>query len=583
MMHEPFYTSAAYINRELGFYVGCVSVKGSSSEHMPVYNERGDLVLFLAGECFADRDVHACLSRRGHEFDPHDVSYVIHLYEEDPDGCLDHLNGWFSGIILDCQNRTALLFNDRYGLKKLYYYEDDKAFFFSSEAKSLLKAFPFLRSVDARSLGEYFVFDCVLENRTYFAGVSQLPAASAWAFSEGRLEKRRYFEPSSWEDQPVLEEDAFFEELSETFPRVVARYAAGGPAAMALSGGLDSRMVLAALNPAPGELPCCTFHGLYRSGFDGCIAPQVAKACSQAHHLVPLDNGFFSRFPAIAEETVFVSDGLAGVRTSHLMSLVRAARHIAPVLMSGKYGNQLRTEFSALRDQRPNVELFTGGFREYLGMARSTWEGIPELPVLSFLLFKEIPWYWAGICAAVSSQITLRSPYLDTELVRLMYRAPAAVAAHGNETRARLMAGMSPELAAIPTNRGPLGIVSGPATKAQQFLYYCLNMADILHNSPRMPHWMARLDSLAKPLRADRLVLGFAHLCHYRKWFRDELAPYVREILLDSRTLDRPYWERKCMERIVRDHTSGRANHLLEISKALTVELLHRLLIEDIS
>ena len=63
---------------------------------------------------------------------------------------------------------------------------------------------------------------------------------------------------------------------------------------------------------------------------------------------------------------------------------------------------------------------------------------------------------------------------------------------------------------------------------------------------------------------------------HFRRWYRHELAGYVRDILLDPRSLSRPYVERKSLERIVRAHTSGTGNYTSEIHKLLKFELIHR-------
>ena len=57
-------------------------------------------------------------------------------------GFLERLNGWFSGILVDLREQKLVLFNDRYGVNRIYYHEDAHRFYFSSEAKSLLKMLP---------------------------------------------------------------------------------------------------------------------------------------------------------------------------------------------------------------------------------------------------------------------------------------------------------------------------------------------------------------------------------------------------------------------------------------------------------
>jgi asparagine synthase (glutamine-hydrolysing) len=96
-----------------------------------------------------------------------------------------------------------------------------------------------------------------------------------------------------------------------------------------------------------------------------------------------------------------------------------------------------------------------------------------------------------------------------------------------------------------------------------------------------MPQWVASVDHLLSPLRLERLFLGRHKFLHFRVWYRDSLSDYVRQMLLDPRTLARPYVERKGVEAIVRGHLGGGQNHTTAIHKLLTLELLHRLFFDS--
>jgi asparagine synthase (glutamine-hydrolysing) len=95
-----------------------------------------------------------------------------------------------------------------------------------------------------------------------------------------------------------------------------------------------------------------------------------------------------------------------------------------------------------------------------------------------------------------------------------------------------------------------------------------------------MPQWVAQGDHLLSSLRLERLFLGRHKFYHFRVWYRDQLSDYVREILLDPRSLSRPYIERKSLEAIVLGHTKGNRNYTTEIHKLLSLELLHRVLLD---
>jgi len=113
-----------------------------------------------------------------------------------------------------------------------------------------------------------------------------------------------------------------------------------------------------------------------------------------------------------------------------------------------------------------------------------------------------------------------------------------------------------------------------------------LLIADKVYIRERLPYsmtyWVGRIDHLLSPLHADRLIMGFAEFRRYRVWFRDQLSEFVKNILFDSRTLSRPYWDTNYLKKVVNHHINGHGTYLREIRKALQVELIHRVLIEEL-
>jgi asparagine synthase (glutamine-hydrolysing) len=587
MLHEPFYTHGTYINRELGFFIGYVSIEDSFSDCMPIYNEKKDLVLFLTGECYIDDNIINDLKHRGHDFNPVNASFLIHLYEEQGEDFFLNLNGWHNGILLDLKRARAVLFNDRYGIRRIYYHEDNDAFFFSSEAKFLLKAFPALRELNPRSIGEYLTYDCVLENRTYFSNIFLLPPCSTWEFAHGRIDKKQYLDPATLENQPILSEYQFFEELANTFKRILPRYFSGKSIGMSLTGGLDTRSILACLNPSPGELPCYTFGGTYRDTLDVRIAPQVAKACNQTHQVLKLDDAkYLSEYPSHVERSIYISDGLESVDKADVIYFSKLARQVAPVRMTGMYGSQVLKNVSGLQERTPYDQLINHDFKKYITTAKETYSGIKKVHDLSFMLFNEISWWWNGFIASQSSQVSVRSPFLDNDFIKVLYRALSRAKDFGSKFQLDLIRKGNPKLMSIPTTGSHGGsssaIISG---LTKQFLKFLI-IADKIYIRERLPysmtHWVGKIDHLLSPIHADKLVMGFTDFRRYRVWFRDQLSQFLKETLLSSRTFNRPYWNKNYLEKVVNDHTNGRGTYLREIRKVLQVELIHRILIEDI-
>jgi asparagine synthase (glutamine-hydrolysing) len=580
LRHESPYATGTWVDESLGVYIGWVARKDSFCDDMPLRNERGDTLLF-SGEEFADPRAKDCLRRRGCRFDAEGASYLVHLYEGDP-RFFAGLNGRFHGLLVDQLHQTATLFNDRYGMHRLYYHASRDVFYFAAESKAILLVRPELRRVDPRSLGEFIACGCVMEDRTLFEGIHVLPAASAWIFRGGSLQQKQpYFQGAEWEEQPPLAAEPFYREFREVFSRNLPRYFEGRErVGMSLTGGLDTRMILAWHKPLPRSLPCYTFGGIVRDCHDVRVARQVARASEQPHEVIPVGQEFLSRFPHYAERTVYLTDGCVDVNYSPDLYVNEVARQIAPVRMTGNYGGEVLRRVIAFQHREPLPGLFRPELLPHTRQAAETLRSALQEHPLSFAVFRQAPWHHYGLLALEQSQVSLRSPYLDNDLVRLAFRAPPEALA-SDDLCWRLIADGDPVLARIPTDRG----LGGPRGRLAILMSHGRSVfsrkAEYAYDHG-MPQCLARLDHLLRPLRLERLFLGRHKFSHFRIWYRDHLAPYVQDILLDPRTLTRSYLDRVTVEAVVRGHIKGDRNYTTEIHRLLTLELLHRLFVDPL-
>ena len=577
MQHEDFYVSGTWIDEDMGIYVGWVLRKDASSSQMPLRNDRGDLTLILSGEEFS---VSAPIEGGGWQAlqrDRRTVSKLPELWEHDANfpACL---NGRFQGLLVNHASGVSTLFNDRYGIHRVYYHPAKDAFYFAAEAKALLAVKPALRRIELQAMGEYIACGCVLENRTIFEGIYVLPGAAKWTIRHGSVEnKGSYFSPREWEEQEVLEPEKYYQELRDVFSANLPRYfRPGQPIGLSLTGGLDTRMILAQHKSLPGSLPSYTFGGTYRDCRDVIVAQKVAQACGQTHQVIRVGGEFLSKFGRYAERTVYLTDGCADVRRASDLYLNERVRQIAPVRMTGNYGSEVLRGLRAFKPVYPVTGLFEGELTPYFKQAEETYKSLlPGHPV-SFAVFKQAPWHHYGLLALEETQVSLRSPYLDNELVRTAFRAPQSMLA-SNDVCLRLIADGNPTLRSIPTDRdvGGAGLIGALSRKAHEFL----TKAEYAYDYG-MPQWVAKIDHVLYPFHLERLFLGRHKFNHYRVWYRDPLAKYVREMLLDRRTLSRPFIQRNTLETMVQGHLKGNANYTNEIHTVLTLELLHRLLID---
>ncbi len=580
MCHESFYVTGTWVEESLGVYVGWIARKDSLSDGMPLRNERGDVVLVFSGEEFPEPDAQRRLKEQGHDFDLAGPSYLPHLYEQDP-SFPSKLNGKFQGLLTDRGRGTAVLFNDRYGMQRLYYHESEDAFYFAAEAKAILAVRPELRRMDPRGFGEFVSCGAVMENRTLFEGISSLPPASAWVFRNASLERKAtYFEPREWEEQESLDADSYYQQLREVFTRNLPQYFSGRePIAMSLTGGLDTRMIMAWQRSKPGSLPCYTFGGMLRDCRDVIMSRQVASACGQTHQVIPLGKEFLARFANYAERAVYLTDGCVDVSRSPDVYFNEQARQIAPVRMTGNYGGEILRQVRSFKPVEPMPGLFGGEFQPYFRQAAETYSGALRGHPVSFAAFKQSPWNHYGILALEQAQLSLRTPFLDNDLVRTVFRAPQP-SLSSNEASLRLIADGNKALLQIPTDRGLAG-ERGPLLSPiyRAFLEFQFK-AEYAYDMG-MPQGVARIDHMFSAFHLERFFLGRHKVSHFRIWYRDVLAGYVRDMLLDPRSLTRPYVDRKGLEAIVQGHLKGNRNYTNEIHKVLTLEILHRLFLDN--
>jgi asparagine synthase (glutamine-hydrolysing) len=579
LAHEPFYETGTWVDESLGVYVGWVARKGSFAAGMPLRNERGDVTLVFAGEEFSPLGTSADLRARGHSLDLDGPSYMVHLYEEDARFPAT-LNGRFHGLVMDRARGVATLFNDRYGMGRIYGHEAGDAFYFGAEAKALLAVRPELRRLDVASLGEFVACGCALDGRTLFAGVSLLPPAASWTFRAGTLERKAtYFRPGEWEDAEPLAPASYRNEIRRVFAETLPRYFRSTDGiGMSLTGGLDTRMIMAWHRARPGALPCYTFGGTFRDSQDVVVAREVARLCRQSHQVIPLGPEFLSAFSRYAERTVYLTDGCIEVSHAADLYLNERAREIAPVRVTGNYGGEVLRRVRAFKPMPPFAGLFAAEVEASTTAATSTYERVTSGHPLSFAVFRQAPWHHHGLLALEETQLSLRSPYLDNDFVRTVFRAPAALQA-SLTLCLRLIEDGSPALLRVPTDAGQLGRGGPIAAAARQRALQFLKKAEYAYDYG-MPQWLARVDRALAPLQPERLFLGRNKFAHFRVWYRDALSPYIQDILLDPRSLARPYVVRGVAEKIVRDHVAGTGNYTSEIHKLLTLELLHRLFLD---
>ena len=271
-----------------------LSIIDLSGGHQPIFNEDQQLVIVFNGEIYNFPQLRAQLLKRGHCFQTHsDTEVLVHLYEDEREDMLRHLNGMFAFCIYDRRDKSLFLARDRFGEKPLYYYNDaQRGLTFSSEIKSLLQSPTVPRRLDYEALGYYMRMGFVPAPLTLFRDIRILPPGHWLRWQDGQLVIQPYFAIDYCPDPDLTREEDAVEAVEDALRRAVKRQAISDvPLGAFLSGGIDSSSVAAMLQEtSTHQIKTFTMRFEDQEFDEGVIARQVAEHLGTDHHEFVIPN-----------------------------------------------------------------------------------------------------------------------------------------------------------------------------------------------------------------------------------------------------------------------------------------------------
>lgn len=225
----------------------------SPSGHQPMTYRDSRLWIVFNGEIYNFLEIRRELETKGHSFvSDSDTEVILAAYTEWATDCFSLFNGMWAVAIYDEKKGDLFLCRDRYGIKPLYYYTDNRQLIFGSEYKSFLAiAGKIGLKWDARALKTSLISAFQLESsgHTLFENVYNLLPGHYLKINESGIEMSRWWNtldhlvecPRSLDDQAALFRDLFIDSCR-------LRLRSDVPVGTSLSGGLDSSSVLAAVS-----------------------------------------------------------------------------------------------------------------------------------------------------------------------------------------------------------------------------------------------------------------------------------------------------------------------------------------------
>lgn len=597
-----------------GCYVGLGSrrlaiLDLSPDGHMPMSNEDGTVGITYNGEVYNFVELRRELEGKGHRFRSHtDTEVVLRLYEEEGPDCVKRLNGMFAIAICDLRSGhpTVFLARDHFGIKPFYYFCDSRRLAFASEIKALLQVPGIEAELDPKALHQYLTFLWVPDPATMFRGILKLPAGHYAIYRDRELKVTQYWDltfPQA-DTKYHASEQELTEEVRERFRKSVeAQMVSDVPIGAFLSAGLDSSSIVAMMaraNRGPVNTYTITFPRKYRVGEttldDPEVSTRLAKHLGCANERIVVEPDVVDLLPRLVWHMDEPTADPA-ILTAYLVC--REASKHATVLLSGVGGDELFAGYRkhvahywaqaygkvphALRgigesalaalpsfrgtaikgrvrlarkmarsaaldpverfianctylDEQHKQELYTPQLRDNLSeddpaaRHRSAFECVSEADFLHQMLYLDSKIFMTSLNLtyndkmSMASSVEVRVPFLDHELAEFVaWNVPPALKLHGH---------------------------SRSTTKY------------ILRQAMRgiLP------DEVLKQPKA-----GFAAPVDY--WLAHDLKDMVDDLLGESRIRNRGLFRPEAIERLVREHRSGRRDWSMQLWQFLTLEL----------
>ncbi|NKB69717.1 MAG: hypothetical protein GKR89_21820 [Candidatus Latescibacteria bacterium] len=474
-----------------------------------------------------------------------DAEALLYLHRRDGDHALVQLDGLYTAVLYDPTTHQLHLINNRYGLRPLYWTQHRGRLAWASELKALLALPDFVPRLDRQALESFLAVGYLDGDRTWFEGIQRLPAATrlSWDLQAHTHHFTPYW---SWDQVPPLSgrpsQGDLAAELGELFTAAVARRCQGDQrVGLVLSGGLDSRAILAA---APHPPVTATF-GRPDSP-DARLAARAARRKGARHHLLELQA---TDWLAPRLDAVWHTDGMLDILHMHGVETFSPLKGYFSIALNGAGGDGLAggghlfaaAEFDAHLQNRLGLEVahwpqVHQRLKAQFARAGSAHAFYIDHRMRSFTVYGPLMGTFKGL--------EYRLPFLDNAFQEKLFAVPTTLK-KGNQLYRRML------LQAFPRfyRTIPWATTGVPLT---------------------WPAWTGRL------LRGSRRLLGQSTATtglDYAAWLRQSPArDWVAACLLGREALYPDYIDRQQVQTAWEVHLAGH-DQTVPLGRYLTVEI----------
>lgn len=597
MIHRGPDEDGYHLEGGIGLGMRRLQVIDLETGKQPIHNETGSVTVIFNGEIYNYRDLRQQLIAAGHTFTTaSDTEVIVHAYEEWDFDAFKRLNGMFAFALWDTERRKLWLVRDRTGQKPLFYYDNEPNLVFASDLGPLLASGKVPRVINDEAIYHYLSTQYVPGPKTVLQDVYQVQPGHAVLWQGGTLSQREYWSPS-YQDKLSAPDHEWIDQTRRTVTTAVERHLASDvPLGAYLSGGVDSSIVVGLMSQlAAGRVKTFSIGFDVASYSETDHARRIAERFNTDHHefivsaeqitdVLPqvvahagqplADTSLMATF-LLAKHTrehvtvALTGDGgdeaFAGYTRYTLDRLLRYYRLVPPFIR-----NSWVPAFAGLLPENPDIptdrNVVTGIRR--LAQAASTSHKASILAWGSFFTeqqkralatpewlervqtLKTADWFAARYDTPRAKTHLDRTLMVDLTFYLpydLLVKADRMAMAHSLETRAPFL--------------------------DNEVLALTSRMPDNLRLRGHTQKWVLRqaFADLLPPENVNRVKRGFG--MPLASWLRGHMGHYVREMLLDDRTINRGIFRREAIEMLLDEHISGQQDHGQRLWALLVLEL----------
>ena len=331
-------SSGLYVKNNFGFAIRRLAIIDTITGDQPTFSEDKNISLVFNGEIYNYIEIKDELEKRGINFrTKSDSEVILKLYEIEGENFINKLNGMFAICIYDVNKKKILIYRDRFGIKPLYFYKNNKQFIFSSSLSSIKEIKKDI-SPSKENLLLFYLFNYYPNTTTAYNNIFKLNPGSQITIFENKLSIKKYWKLNK--DNPVCYKESKIEILNLLKNSVKINLRSDVPIGTLLSSGMDSSILAYLISQEKKIQSTFSVDYVDKKFNEGENAEIFSKKIGSMHFSLKIDKDlFFSLFKEIFNKIDEPNADTALISTFALAK--EAQNHGIKVLISGAGSDEI--------------------------------------------------------------------------------------------------------------------------------------------------------------------------------------------------------------------------------------------------